>query len=370
MSAFSRREVACLHFLQKLDNGQGSESTSRWKERLIEQRRLGSQGLVVSGGWRFPVSDHCDGRRFFNPSGSAGRTLGEVFRWQTAGTRKPWPRWVEGDGPQPVPTPSPGQVLLSFVNHSTFLLQADGLAVLTDPIWSKRASPVSWAGPRRVCRPGVRFDDLPPVGLVLVSHNHYDHMDLPTLRRLEGRFHPLFLTGLGNGPYLRRRGLGQVAELDWWQSHRLAGGSEVTMTPAQHFSARSLFDRDRTLWGGFVLTLAGRRVYFAGDSGCGDHFRIIGARLGPPDAALLAIGAYEPRWFMRAAHVNPAEAVQAHQGLGARQSIGMHFGTFQLTDEGIDEPVEALRAARRAHGLSQQEFHVPRFGETVLIPAR
>jgi L-ascorbate metabolism protein UlaG (beta-lactamase superfamily) len=332
-------------------------------EKLVERPRLG-----LSAG-RFPVSDHCDGRRFFNLSGSADRTLMEVLRWQTAGTRKPWPRWVERGEPERVPTPSPGQLLISFVNQSTFLLQTDHLAILTDPIWSKRASPLRWAGPRRVCRPGVRFDDLPPVGLVLISHNHYDHMDLPTLRCLEMRFRPLFLTGLGNGPYLRRRGLGRIEELDWWQSYRPAEGDEVTMTPAQHFSARSLFDRDRTLWGGFVLTLAGRQVYFAGDTGYGDHFRTIRARLGPPDVALLPIGAYEPRWFMQPAHVNPAEAVLAHQELGARQSVAMHFGTFQLTDEGIDEPVEALRAALRTHRLSQEVFHVPRFGETVPIPA-
>jgi L-ascorbate metabolism protein UlaG (beta-lactamase superfamily) len=243
----------------------------------------------------------------------------------------------------------------------------DGLNILTDPIWSHRASPLRWAGPRRVRRPGLAFEKLPPIHVVLVSHNHYDHMDLPTLRRLQQRFAPLFLTGMGNRRYLRKRGLAHVEELDWWQTHSAPDGLSVTMTPAQHFSRRGLFDGLRTLWGGFLLRAGSKQVYFTGDSAYGDHFRDIARRLGQVDLALLPIGAYEPRWLMQAAHMNPEEAVRAHLDLQPRLSLGMHFGTFQLTDEAIDSPIEELRESLRRFGIAERAFRVPGFGETIIL---
>ena len=258
---------------------------------------------------------------------------------------------------------------MTFVGHSTFLLQfAGGLNVLTDPIWSDYASPVSFAGPRRVRPPSLAFEALPPIGLVLVSHGHYDHLDLPTLRRLDARFRPLFLTGIGNRDFLRGEGMREVMELDWWQSHRVEA-MDVTFTPAQHWSKRGAIGRNRTLWGGFWLRASGAalNVYFAGDSGFGPHFQLIHERLGSPDLALLPIGAYEPRWFMREQHMNADEAVQTHQVLQARRSIGMHFGTFRLTDEGIDQPAEALVASLRVRGVNPPDFHVPLFGETIRV---
>jgi L-ascorbate metabolism protein UlaG (beta-lactamase superfamily) len=315
------------------------------------------------------LSDHFNGRRFFNPAVPAGRRLRDLLRWGLTRRRTRWPRRVEGSiRTGPWPTPKPGEVAATFVNQSTFLLQFSTANVLTDPMWSERASPVSWAGPRRVRPPGVRFEDLPDIHVVLVSHNHYDHMDLPTLRRLQKRFHPLFLTTLGNRRYLMRRGLTRVEELDWWQAQE-ATRLELTLTPAQHFSARGLFDRNRTLWGGFLLRSGSLRVYFVGDSGYGEHFKEIRRRLGPIDLALLPFAAYEPRWFMQPAHMNPAEAVQAHLDLDPALTLGMHYGTFQLTDEALGEPERALQESLAAHIVDPACFRVPSFGETISIPA-
>jgi L-ascorbate metabolism protein UlaG (beta-lactamase superfamily) len=312
------------------------------------------------------VSCPQNGRRFHDPALPARGSLLSVLWWLLHNRRRHWPRWVE-DPPQPSPPQclAPHEAALTFVNHSTFLLQLGDVNVLTDPIWSERASPVPWAGPRRVRRPGLAFQHLPPVHLVLVSHNHYDHMDIPTLRRLQRRFAPLFVTGLGNRRYLRDRGVVRVVELDWWQTHHYRDDLAVTLTPARHFTRRGLFDQNRTLWGGFFLEAGKRRLFFAGDTGYGEHFTEVRERLGRPDAALLPIGAYEPRWFMKPVHMNPDEAVRAHRDLDATLSIGMHFGTFQLTDEGIDEPTRDLEQALRAHRIEPDRFRVPGFGETL-----
>jgi len=279
--------------------------------------------------------------------------------------RTPWPSRIPVEPRRP-PSGGPDDVVVTFVGHATFLIQVAGINLLTDPVYSERASPVSFAGPRRVRAPGVRFDDLPAISLVLLSHNHYDHCDLGTLRALDRRFQPRLLAPIGNGRLLRSAGIRQVEEIDWWQSAS-AAPLPVTLTPAQHFSARSMFDRNRALWGGFLIEAGGRRILFAGDSGYGPHWREIATRLGPFDLALLPIGAYEPRWFMKDIHMNPAEAVQAHLDLGARQSIAMHFGTFQLTPEGIDEPVRDLATALRQRGVSAEQFRTVDVGESVLV---
>ena len=257
---------------------------------------------------------------------------------------------------------APGFAAISFINHATFLIRMDGVSVLTDPIFSERCSPVQWAGPRRVRLPGIALADLPRPDVVLISHNHYDHMDLPSLRALQRLHAPRFVTTLGNARPLAKLGISAV-ELDWWDDV-VAGGLRITATPARHFSARTPFDRNRTLWAGFMLAGPGGRVLFGGDSGAGPHWREIAGRLGAPDVALLPIGAYEPRWFMGPVHINPAEAVEAHLALGARRSIGMHFGTFQLTDEAMDAPLDALREACAAAGLAPGAFVTQGFGET------
>jgi L-ascorbate metabolism protein UlaG (beta-lactamase superfamily) len=309
-------------------------------------------------------SDHFDGRRFFNPNGANGQPF-----WMVPGLlltpRTRWPSEVSVEPRRP-PNPGPDEVVVTFVGHATFLIQAAATNVLIDPVYSRRASPVSFAGPRRVRAPGVRFDDLPTISLVLLSHNHYDHCDLRTLQLLERRSHPPVLTPLGNGRLLRSAGIRQVEEIDWWETST-AALLPITLTPAQHFSARSMFDRNRALWGGFVIEAGGHRILHAGDSSYGPHFREIAARLGPIDLALLPIGAYEPRWFMKDIHMTPAEAVQAHLDLAARQSIAMHFGTFQLTPEGIDEPVRELTNALRERGVPAERFRVVEAGESVRL---
>ena len=249
---------------------------------------------------------------------------------------------------------------MTFIGHASFHLRLGALSVLTDPVWSERCSPVAWAGPRRVRAPGRLLDELPRIDVVLVSHNHYDHLDLPSLRAVVERDDPLFVTPLGNAPLLAEAGVRRVQELDWWQAHELPGGARVTATPARHFSARTPFDRNRTLWSGFAVEWDGKHVLFGGDSGAGAHWAAIRERVGVPDLALLPIGAYKPRALMAAVHMDPGEAVAAHMALGARRSIGMHFGTFQLTDEPVGEPEARLRAADLAPGA----FTTLGFGET------
>jgi L-ascorbate metabolism protein UlaG (beta-lactamase superfamily) len=265
--------------------------------------------------------------------------------------------------PRRPPSPGPDEIVVTFVGHATFLIQAGATSILVDPVYYRRASPVSFAGPRRARAPGVRFDDLPTISLILLSHNHYDHCDLGTLRQLERRYHPSVVTPLGNGALLRSAGVGRVEEIDWWEKASTAP-LPITLTPAQHFSARHMFDRNRALWGGFLIEIGGRRILFAGDTGYGPHFPEIAARLSPVDLALLPIGAYEPRWFMKDIHMNPAEAVQAHLDLAARQSIAMHFGTFQLTPEGIDDPPRELATALCDRGIPATQFRIIDCGES------
>ena len=278
--------------------------------------------------------------------------------------RTRWPARVQ-DEAKPLPARGTAIAVVTFIGHSTFLIQSEAGNILTDPMFSERAGPWSVFGPRRVRPPAIALDALPPISIVLLSHNHYDHCDLPTLRALARRFDPVVITPLGNARLVRSVGIGRVDELDWWQSAATTA-VPITLVPAHHFSARGMLDRNRALWGGFVFTVGMQRIYFAGDTAYGPFFADIRRRLGPIDLALLPIGAYEPRWFMKAVHMNPEEAVQAHLDLQARESIGMHFGTFQLTTEGIDDPVHDLKRAREARGVSAA-FRVVAFGESVIF---
>jgi L-ascorbate metabolism protein UlaG (beta-lactamase superfamily) len=310
-------------------------------------------------------SDHFDGRRFANPTGSAGQPFSAVARMLLE-PRTPWPARVDEPPPRRPPGLNGAVVVVTFIGHATFLIQTAAGNVLTDPVYSRRAGPLNVFGPRRVRQPAVLFDDLPPISTVLLSHNHYDHCDLPTLGMLAERFDPIVVTPLGNGALVRSSGIRRVEELDWWQEAKTCE-FPTALTPAQHFSARSPLDRNRALWGGFILALGGARIFFAGDTAYAPFFRDVRRRLGPIDLALLPIGAYEPRWFMEAVHMNPAEAVQAHLDLEASDSVGMHFGTFQMTTEGIDEPLRALEDARRARNIPLSRFRVLDFGESVRL---
>jgi N-acyl-phosphatidylethanolamine-hydrolysing phospholipase D len=261
------------------------------------------------------------------------------------------------------------QLRITWVGHASLLLQLGGLNVLTDPMWSERASPVSFAGPRRWVAPGIAFEDLPPLDVVLQSHNHYDHLDDQTVRRL-ARAHPKarWVVSLGLASFVQRRGApaGAVVELDWWQE-RTIESLRIAATPALHFSSRGVGDRGDTLWCGFALQVGGRRVFFAGDTGYHPEFAAIGERYGPFDVALLPIGAYEPRWFMRYLHMNPEEAVAAFRALHARIMVPIHWGTFKLTDEAMDEPPVRARAAWDAAGLPRDGYRQLAHGETLTL---
>ncbi len=309
-------------------------------------------------------SDHFNGRRFFNPTGPALQPFTSVPRMLLT-RRAKWPARIY-DVPKQVPARDSASAVVTFIGHATLLIQTEAGNVLTDPMYSERAGPWNLLGPRRVRPPGIAFDALPSISTVLLSHNHYDHCDLRTLGRLARRFDPVVITPLGNARLLRSSGLRRVEELDWWQQ-ATATGLPITLTPAHHFSARGSLDRNRALWGGFVVLAGTQRIYFAGDTAYAPFFADVRRRLGRIDLACLPIGAYEPRWFMRAVHMNPAEAVQAHLDIQVGASIGMHFGTFQMTTEGIDEPLHALDHAREARGVSSALFRTIGFGESVYL---
>ena len=292
-----------------------------------------------------PPSDHFNGKNFFNPGHPAVRGLLDVLKWRRTSRPAPWPASVPVV-PSLVPAAPSSGLCATWVGQSTFVLRSSEVTILTDPIFSDRASPFPWAGPKRAAAPGVIFETLPKVDVVLLSHDHYDHCDLPTLRRLAERDNPLVISPLGHRTLLSGAGLDRVVELDWWGTGAAMPGLEVTLVPARHWSRRMPFGTNTRLWGGFMLRTKGRLAYFAGDSGYDDRlFSEIGRRCGAPDLAMIPIGAYEPRWFMSDAHMNPAEAVRVHRDVGSRLSVAMHWGTFQLTDEAREEPVRALQEA-------------------------
>lgn len=332
------------------------------------------RSLRNQGTSSFPVTDHFDGRVFYNPGLHIDNSLFSLLKWKLTSSPATWPAAGGGMVRPEFPTrPKTGEMVVTFVGHATFLIQFAGLNILTDPVWSDRCSPVSWAGPKRVRPPALAMENLPKIDIVLLSHNHYDHCDLTTLSQLDSAHSPLILTGLGNRGLLHQHGLTHVQEADWWDFYALAfeftdSGLSICFTPAQHWSNRLAQGKNCSLWGGFHLATSDRSLLFAGDSGYGPHFREIHDRLGSPDLALLPIGAYEPRWFMRTMHMNPAEAVQAHRDLHARRSLGMHYGTWQLTDEALEAPVQALAEAIQAAGLPPDGFLPAEFGRTLWLP--
>ncbi|HRO68292.1 MAG TPA: MBL fold metallo-hydrolase, partial [Pseudobdellovibrionaceae bacterium] len=292
-----------------------------------------------------------------------------LLKWQWEGGGIEWPASVENSGHSEIATDvAPASAVVTFVSHATVLLQYRGVNILTDPVWSERASPFKSFGPKRVRRPGVDFDRLPKIHLVVISHNHYDHLDLQTIRRLVKEHDPLFLVALGDGRLIEDIPGIRFQEMDWGQTHPFSDSLKIHFLPAQHWSARGFFDRNRSLWGSFLIEPSeGPFVYFGGDSGYGAHFKSIATRFPRIDLALLPIGAYEPRWFMKDQHMNPADAVAAHRDLKARRSMGIHFGTWHLTNEGIDEPARELVKAREAAGMKADEFFVMEAGETRVI---
>ncbi len=303
-----------------------------------------------------PPSDHFDGEEFRNMGPFKEPSYWDVLTWKLTGPpSKKWPDWVDFPAAEPPPARVSEGMRITFVNHATVLVQLENLNILTDPVWSESVGPTSWLGPERHKAPGIPFEKLPKVDVVLISHNHYDHLDMPTLARLAERDQPLILAGLGTSALLDDDDIAHAEDLDWWSS-RDVGKVRITFAPAQHWSTRGLGDRNVNLWGSFFISAPGQSVYFAGDTGNGPHFAAIRKRLGAPTVALLPIGAYEPRWFMHPQHINPAEAVEAHRVLGAERSVGIHFGTFDQTDEGMDQPQRDLAEALRAQGVDSRAF--------------
>jgi L-ascorbate metabolism protein UlaG (beta-lactamase superfamily) len=304
-----------------------------------------------------PVTDHFDGKHFSSPLPTSGKGLREVLRWRFTSKPAPWPESVPVAQARPEARVAGTRV--TIVGHATVLIQAGGLNILTDPVWSDRASPFSFAGPKRVCAPGVAFGDLPPIDIVLLSHNHYDHLDAATLRKLVKRDNPRIITPLGND-YIVQNATpwARVEAGDWWDAFMLVEGVEAHIVPAQHWSSRGIFDAGMALWGGFVLKTRDGLIYFAGDTGYGDGgiFREIRARFGEPDLALIPIGAYAPRWFMKDQHTDPEESVQILLDVGAKAALGLHWGVFQLSDEDRDAPREELAVA-----LAQRQIAPDRF---------
>ncbi len=314
---------------------------------------------------------HFDGLRFFNPGHATDRNLRDLLRWKLNEKPARWPRSVPVC--QAVPDAHIEGLRITIVGHASVLIQGGGLNVLTDPVWSERASPLPFAGPRRVWAPGIAFEALPQIDAVLLSHNHYDHMDLPTLRRLNVRDRPLVVTPLGNDTILRRAIHNvRVVAADWWDRIDIGKGGEVTIVPAYHWSARTGRDRRMALWSGFMLNTTGGRAYFAGDTGYGDGhiFREVRRRIGRPDLALIPIGAYAPRWFMSSQHTNPNEAVQILEDLEAARAVGIHWGVFRLTDEAREEPPELLREALARRGITETVFPAGKPGLSYESPHR
>lgn len=326
-------------------------------------------GIIISAPkYKGPASDHFDGRRFVNPGGVRARGGWDLVKWMVRRKKGPWTEDLsERYGKHPLGHFKDG-IRITFVNHSTFLVQVEGVNILTDPVWSRRVSPFSWAGPRRMRLPGIRFEDLPPIHLVLVSHNHYDHLDVETMRMVMGAHHPKVIVPLGVKKLLDQEYISGAEEGDWWEEFAVADQLKVQLVPALHFSGRGFLDRDASLWCGYVIKTPSGNIYFAGDTGYdAGVFKHIGERSGPIRVSMLPIGAYKPSWFMSPIHVSPEEAVRIHKDIGSENSIAMHYGTFPLADDGMEDPIHDLAAALATHRLPAEVFTLLREGDFVVF---
>lgn len=319
-----------------------------------------------------PKTDHFDGTRFYNPWNPSRKTYKDMVKWKWESHPAEWPERVENP-PRPslVPRIEGRALRATWIGHATVLIQTEDLNILTDPMFSERASPFSFIGPKRVRPPFVPIEKLPRIDVIIISHNHYEHMDLPSLKALWKRDKPRIITTLGNDRIIGRAGGGIKTETyDWKETVRISPGVTLTPWPVQHWSKRTLADTNKALWSGYVLNTEGRTLFFSGDTGYGDgqFFRDAARKFGPMDIALIPIGAYEPRWFMAYSHVNPEEAIKSHRDLQARKSMGIHHETFRLTDEAFGSPRKALEDARKAAGIAESDFIAPYPGDFIELP--
>lgn len=311
-----------------------------------------------------PVSDHFDGSRFFMEG--ADHSLGDMVKWMWQMETVEWPEWIV-DPVQPPPTVrvGKGEFRVTYVNHATVLLQIDEVNILTDPIWSLKAGPFFCMGVKRIRKPGVAFEDLPKIDLVLISHDHYDHLDLPTLTKIAQRDDPMILTGLGLKPFLEKHSVLKTVELDWWQTYK-PENSELTITfvPSLHSSGRWPLLGNKSLWGGYVVSNQEGNIYFAGDTGYSDFVDKIHERFDRFRLTILPVGNYEKRWFMKNQHMNPDDAVKMHIVLQSMQSVGIHFGTFaEHPEQTVDAHEKDLAKALNERNLDKSRFWILKFGE-------
>lgn len=307
-----------------------------------------------------------DGKKFENIEPFPDKGMMDILKWKFSSSSTTWPDKVENQQYKVLAQKSE-DLIITVINHATVLIQMNGINIITDPVYSTRVSPLSFVGPKRAVNPGVAFEDLPSIDIVLISHNHYDHLDLDTLKKISKRDNPQIFVGLKTKQFLNDNQISNVKEFDWWQKERVEINKsqiEISFVPAQHWSARGVFDKREMLWGGFVIE-GNKRVYFAGDTGYGKFFKMIHEKYKEIDLALLPIGAYEPRWFMKYAHMNPEDAVQAMLDLEASKAVGIHFGTFQLTDEGISDPVKLLKETLLSRSVEPDRFIAPIFGKAI-----
>lgn len=338
-------------------------------KKMIKKRRLLPHLKTYYNG---PKSDHFDGKRFFNPWNPKLPKASELLRWKLMMRAKPWPKRVKKAQSDIPPSHVKGNHLrCSFVGHSTMLIQTQGLNILTDPIWSSRASPFDWFGPKRYYHPGISFDHLPKIDLILISHNHYDHLDIKTIFRIWSRDRCRIMAPLGNDTVIcSKHKTIQVETLDWHEYIPFNKNVNIHLEPAQHWSARGVLDKNKALWGAFVIETKGGNIYFSGDTGYGNGhiFKEAHKRFGMFRLAMLPIGAYEPQWFMKYAHMNPQEAVKAYQDLGEPYTVAIHFETFRLGDEKQEDPKKVLSETLKKFHLNKNKFRTLNIGEFWMIP--
>lgn len=317
-------------------------------------------------------SDHFNGTYFFNPGKPLDKGFATFLKWKMTAEKQPWPDYTQlSDYDTPPERVNGGGLRVSYVGHATVLIQTGGLNILTDPVLSKRASPVSWAGPKRVHPPGIKTENLPDIDVILISHNHYDHLDLQTIEQLWLRNRPRIIVPLGNDTIIANYNSGIETEArDWGDEVHLAGDLVVHLEPMQHWSARGMFDRNRALWAAYAITSPGGNIYFAGDTGYGngDYFRAAKEKHLSFRLAILPIGAYEPRWFMAYGHMSPEECVRTFEDLGGPMVLPIHHKVFQLADTGYDQPLEMLKEALYDNKKAQGKFIPLMVGEGRYIP--
>lgn len=333
-------------------------------------------GLIIFAGfmisapaYKGPESDHFDGKRFYNPGGQEAKAFKDVLKW---GLKRKQGIWYQETAKPAVSEDiyrNDGYTKITFINHASFLMQVQHSNILTDPVFCTRASPFQWIGPKRTRPPGIQMQALPAIHYILISHNHYDHLDIHALTRIVKQYNPVLIVPLGVSLFLRKHGITNVYELDWWMHKTFDNAAlQITAVPAQHFSGRGMFDKNKTLWTGYVIQGSGKTFYFAGDTGLNKHyFQQISRAFPAIDLSFLPIGAYKPSWFMKPIHISPEEAVSVHKILGSKQSIAMHFGTFPMADESKDDAANDFKKARTTHKLSENDFILPAEGETISV---